>query len=106
MPYEFSPESFTTFTSDILAANGDQATITDHIGEMADVITSAYAEINRIKDEMKTLESERDRLKDTNSRLILRVGAFSDNVVDKGSYSPEKISVRDYMDEYFRTHDE
>lgn len=106
MAYEFSPESFTTFTSDILAANGDQATITDHIGEMADVITSAYAEINRIKDDMKTLESERDRLKDTNSRLILRVGAFSDNAVDARPPVSEKISVRDYMDEYFRTHDE
>lgn len=106
MPYEFNPESFTAFTSDILAANGDQATITDHIGEMADVITSAYAEMTKVREEMKSVELERDRLKDTNSRLIMRVGAFSENSVDARPPVSEKISVRDYMDEYFKTHDE
>lgn len=106
MPYEFNPESFTSFTSDILAANGDQATITEHIGEMADTVTDAYANFVKVKEDLEKITQERDRLKETNAKLILRVGSFVETETNKNTqHEPERISTADYLENYFKEHD-
>lgn len=103
MPYEFNPESFTRFTQDILAANGDQATITNHIGEMADTMTDAFAAIQKAQEDISTITAERDRLRDTNSRLILRVGSF-DKQPAQQEQEKEKKSTLDLLDKYITEH--
>lgn len=104
MPYEFNPESFAKFTQDILNANGDQATITDVIGDMSDTMTDAFSAMAKAKEDIDTITAERDRLRDTNSRLILRVGSFDKQKVGTEQQEPEHLSTKSRLEKYIAEH--
>lgn len=104
MPYEFNPESFTRFTQDILNANGDQATITDVIGDMSDTMTDAFSAMAKAKEDIDTITAERDRLRDTNSRLILRVGSFDKQNGAPEQEKPERVTTKSRLEKYIAEH--
>lgn len=102
MPYLFTQEDFEKFTTDILGAEGDQATLTTIMADMQGTYTDALAATESLKSENERLTAERDRLKSSNMELFLRVGAKARGEEDDSNKSPDHAqTVAEYMNSYF-----
>ena len=74
MPFEFTDEGWRQFSEQILAANGDQATLTSVLSDMGDTFMTGINTNNTTQNENESIKAENQRLKDANMSLFLRVG--------------------------------
>lgn len=104
MAYEFTTEGYRSFSEAIIAANGDQATITSILADMQDTVTNNITALETANKNVESLTSENERLKTANMNLFLRIGESTAN--DKGgSGSPKPESEMDadqYMENFFK----
>lgn len=107
MPYEFTAESFSKFTEDILQAGGDQATLTTLLADMQGTVTEAIAKDIAGTEKVNTVTAENERLKKANMDLFLRVGsaAMKTEEEKKTEEEAEQIDTAQYMQKYFNSLD-
>lgn len=105
MPYEFTQESFQQFSQDVIAANGDQATLTSLLADMQGTFTDNIGIAAKQTKDLETLNAEADRLRKANMDLFLRVGAQAEqanNQSDNGQGAGgNSLSVEEYMTKLF-----
>lgn len=101
MPYEFTQEGFREFSEAILGTNGDQASLTTILADMQDTFTDSIAALTTAKANEEAMGKERDRLKEANMDLFLRVGAYQqEKPSDKLKETPA-IGTSEYMKKFF-----
>lgn len=108
MPYEFNPEGYSEFSSAILSANGDQATLTSVLADMQGTFVESVAAQQAMQQDYDRLKAENDRLLAANSKLFLRVGQQinSENgfrTGDQADKEEKPPSTREYMHNYFKS---
>lgn len=106
MQYEFTPESFAQFRDDIMAANGDQATLSLAIADMQDVFINGMGSVKSSTEAAQAAEAECARLRSVNSQLLLKVG---ENIPQAQQAAPEEEkpkfdSVESYMHNWLEKH--
>lgn len=107
MPYAFNQESYRQFQEDILAAGGDQATLTSVLADMQNTMVESMALVETTRAENETILNENTRLKDANMKLFLQVGETAKSLTSKASQpiededNPKYSSIDDYMTAYF-----
>lgn len=106
MPYEFTQEAFQQFSQDVIAANGDQATLTSLLADMQGTFTDNIGIAAKQTKDLETLNAEADRLRKANMDLFLRVGAQAEE--NKGKPSDDgqgaggnSLTVEEYMHKIF-----
>lgn len=104
MPFELTPEGYQDFSTKILEAEGDQATLTSLLADMQTTFTDAIAKDASNTEKVTTVEAENERLRKANMDLFLRVGSQMNKGGESGQQQePEKKvqSTKDYMNSYF-----
>lgn len=105
MPYEFTQESFQQFSQDVIAANGDQATLTSLLADMQGTFTDNIGIAAKQTKDLETLNAEADRLRKANMDLFLRVGAQAEQGSkqsdDGQGAGGNSLTVEEYMDKIF-----
>ena len=108
MPYDFNQEGYRQFQEDILAADGDQATLTSVLAAMQQTFTESFALVETNKTEMEAIKKENERLVESNMGLFLQIGEQAKKIQDKqvqkplaGIEEPPKQTVREYMNDFF-----
>ena len=104
MPYSFTVEDFNKFSQDIIAAGGDQASLTSLLADMGGTFTEAVAKDMATGEKLTTVTAENERLKTANMDLFLRVGtkvAEEAGVLPKVEDEKPKQGVADFMNCYF-----
>lgn len=106
MPYEFNEENWRKFSEDILAAGGDQATLTSVLADMGDTFITGVNTAEQTRSENESVRQENARLKDANMNLFLRVGeqqALKDkDKQDKVKDTEHGHAVDSYLDNLFK----
>lgn len=112
MPYEFTQEDFSKFSTDILNAGGDQATLTSVLADMSGTVTDSIAKAVADGKRLEDITQENERLKKANMELFLRVGAENTENLAKNQQQDTQEDVNDgknpvdrYMDKYFASLD-
>lgn len=102
MPYDFTQDGFRQFSEAVIAAGGDQATLTTIL---ADMQTTYEANIGNLANASKTIEDtskENERLRKANMDLFLRIGA---DPKEKPAQTQEPetppMDCAQYMEKYF-----
>lgn len=72
MPYEFTLESFREFADQVLAANGDQATLTPMLADMQSTFAQSIGTVDHASKELERVREENDRLLKANMEIYLR----------------------------------
>lgn len=101
MPYAFSQDDYEKFSSDIIKAEGDQATLTALLADMRGTFTDAIAKDIASTEKVTTVEAENDRLRKGNMDLFLRLGEQNRQ---GGQHQPEEekqLTTDEYMKKYF-----
>lgn len=110
MPYEFTQESFQQFSQDVIAANGDQATLTSLLADMQGTFTDNIGIAAKQTSDLETLNAEADRLRKANMDLFLRVGAQAERVNSQSDNGQgdggNSLSVEEYMNKLFDKQEE
>lgn len=102
MAYEFTPEGYTQFTNDILAANGDQATLTGYLSDMQETISTQLTTTADNTAKINALTAETERLREANKKLFFRVGqSISGDVLAAPAKEEHKETTSEYMNKYF-----
>lgn len=102
MPYEFTQDAFRQFTADVIAANGDQATLTTILADMQDTAFNSMGQIESLNKDKNTLTQENERLRNANMELFLKIGDQAQKPQEDGKpKEKEPESTRDYMEKYF-----
>lgn len=100
MTYELTQDSFRRFSEDILAANGDQATLTTLLSDMQDTVYKGIADLAATNEANSNITKENERLKTANMDLFLRLGTPQE--VNAPAAEPQKpMSTKEYMEQYF-----
>lgn len=106
MPYEFSQDGYRQFSEAIVAANGDQATLTTLLADMQDTFNDNIGKLTKLDTDNKSITAENERLRNANMELFLRIGTQAEPGGDgKGtgtSQEGDTISTADYMENYFK----
>lgn len=107
MPYAFTQEDYRKFQEEIIAAGGDQATLTSVLADMQATFTESMALVQTTKEENAAILSENERLKASNMQLFLRVGeqAKQQQIGTQQQSDPDSPKYRDadeYMADYFK----
>lgn len=111
MPYEFTQEAFSKFSTDVLNAGGDQATLTSVLADMSGTITDSIALSVANGKKLDDVMAENERLKKANMELFLRVGAQNSEELSKGQNTDTQEEddginpVERYMNNYFASLD-
>lgn len=102
MAYEFTLDSFRTFSDDIIGANGDQATITSRLADMQDAFTDSIARLTKAEHDAEEIGKENERLRQANLDLFLRVGESARTPqVENNPKDEHQQSTAEYMQSYF-----
>lgn len=102
MAYEFTIDSFRTFSDDIIAANGDQATITSRLADMQDAFTDSIARLTKAEHDAEEIGKENERLRQANLDLFLRVGEKAKTPqMENDPKEDHQQSTAEYMQSYF-----
>lgn len=97
MAYEFTVDSYRTFSDDIINANGDQATITSRLADMQDAFTNSIGRLTKAEQDAESLKQENERLRQANLDLFLRIG---ESAKPSTSNQPADEDVVEGVDEY------
>ena len=98
--YEFTQDSFRQFSEDIIAAGGDQATLTTLLSQMQGVIVDNIGLLEKTKQSADTISKENERLKSANMDLFLRIGAQAEakgTAQQNNNQQTEPVGVDDYL---------
>ena len=101
MPYEFTQDGFKSFTHAVLAANPDQATLTTILADMQDTFTDGIGRVVKAEADRDTANAERERLKNANMELFLRIGSMQEDKPSDALKQPAPMSTSDYMTKFF-----
>lgn len=105
MPYEFTQEAFQQFSQDVIAANGDQATLTSLLADMQGTFTDNIGIAAKQTKDLETLNAEADRLRKANMDLFLRVGTQAEQnnkpSDDGQGAGGNSLTVEEYMSKIF-----
>lgn len=104
MPYDFTTDGYSKFSEDIIAAGGDQATLTSLLADMQSTFTDNIAKGITDAKTLADTTAENDRLRKANMELFLRVGAKAaekSGIKPEPEPEPEKQDTADYMKQYF-----
>ena len=105
MPYAFNPDGYSEFSGAILAAEGDQATLTSVLADMQGTFVEGVAAQAALQADYDRLKAENDRLLTANSQLFLRVGQQINRENGfNGTYEQEEekpMGTAEYMKKYF-----
>lgn len=105
MPYEFTQEAFQQFSQDVIAANGDQATLTSLLADMQGTFTDNIGIAAKQTKDLETLNAEADRLRKANMDLFLRVGTQAEQGSkpsdDGQGAGGNSLTVEEYMHKIF-----
>lgn len=105
MPYEFTQEAFQQFSQDVIAANGDQATLTSLLADMQGTFTDNIGIAAKQTKDLETLNAEADRLRKANMDLFLRVGTQAEQASkpsdDGQGAGGNSLTVEEYMHKIF-----
>lgn len=101
MPYEFTQDGFKSFTDAVLAANGDQATLTTILADMQDTFTDGIGRVTKAEADRDTANAERERLKNANMELFLRIGSMQETKPSDELKPKPPMSTTDYMQSFF-----
>lgn len=74
MPYAFNQDDYARFQTEILDANGDQATLTSILSDFQGTFVEGMALVESTKADNERISAENERLKSANMQLFLRVG--------------------------------
>lgn len=85
MSFDFTTDSWSDFTKQVIESKGDQATLTTLLSDMQDTFTTGITTQTELDKTNKSLKEENGRLKEANMALFLRVGEHK-----KDSQEPEK----------------
>lgn len=111
MPYEFTQEDFSKFSTDIIGAGGDQATLTSLLADMSGTYTDAIAKAIADGKRLEDVTAENERLKEANMALFLRVGEKDSEKLPQNNQQPQhetddgKTATQSYMEQYFTSLD-
>ena len=97
MAYEFTVDSYRTFSDDVINANGDQATITSRLADMQDAFTNSIGRLTKAEQDAESLKQENERLRQANLDLFLRIG---ESAKPSTANPPADEDVVDGVDEY------
>lgn len=106
MPYAFTQDDYRSFQDAILAAEGDQATLTSILADMQTTFTESMALVETTKQENAAIAAENERLKTTNMSLFQQIGEQAKRL-NSGPQpiadddEPEYKDVDSYMSSYF-----
>lgn len=106
MPYAFTPEDYSRFQSEVLEADGDQATLTSILSDFQDTFTQSYAQVNTVNADNARIMAENNRLKQTNMELFQRIGTPVTQVNQQKEEEVEESkykNVDEYMQDFFST---
>lgn len=102
--YEFTQDSFRQFSEDIIAAGGDQATLTTILSQMQGVIVDNIGVLQKTQQTADSVEKENERLKSANMDLFLRIGTQAEAIErNKPENVPaDPVGVDDYLKNLFK----
>lgn len=102
--YVFTQDSFRQFSEDIIAAGGDQATLTTILSQMQDVIVDNIGVLQKTQQTADSVAKENERLKSANMDLFLRIGTQAEAIErNKPDNVPaEPVGVDDYLKNLFK----
>lgn len=105
MPYEFTQDGYRDFSEKIIAAGGDQATVTSILADMQDTVNDNIGKLTKLTEDNKTITAENERLRNANMDLFLRIGSQSPEGGaggQEGNQGDDKpITISEYMDKLF-----
>lgn len=102
MPYAFTPEDFNKFSQAVLAAEGDQATLTTLLADMNGTVNEAIARDEAATKKVEAVEAENDRLRKANMSLYVRsIGTSVDTKKDPEPEEEKPTGTKAYMNDYF-----
>ena len=102
MAYEFTVDSYRTFSDDIINANGDQATITSRLADMQDAFTNSIGRLTKAEQDAESLKQENERLRQANLDLFLRIGESAKPSANNPQQEEDTAEgVDEYMNKFF-----
>ena len=105
MPYEFTQDGYRDFSEKIIAAGGDQATVTSILADMQDTINDNIGKLTKLTEDNKTITAENDRLRNANMDLFLRIGSQNPEGGAGGQNQMQEdtkpVTISEYMDSLF-----
>lgn len=103
MAYDFTQEGFRKFSEDLIAAKGDQATVTSLLADMQDTFNDNIGALANTNKTNEDLTAENKRLKDANMELFLRIGTQREEINSQRHEEEKPMSTKDYMSKYFES---
>lgn len=104
MPYEFTHDSYRTFTDDVIKAAGDQATLTPILTDLQDTYFASIANLDKINNELESIKAENERLRESNLNLFRRLGDdIYPNNQDKEETKIEKVNSFNSVNEFLNS---
>lgn len=82
MAFDFTLEGYRDFSEKIIAANGDQATITSVLAEMQDTVIDKIGLLAKQEQDLDGFTAENQRLKAANAELFFRIGTNAQQAAD------------------------
>ena len=111
MPYEFSQDDFMRFQTEVLGAEGDQATLTSLLTDMQNTFSTALAKVNETTAANVKLSETNQRLQESNMSLFLKIGEQEKMIQENGgvvdvhdkseSLDEERTPVKDYFNRFY-----
>lgn len=101
MPYDFSQDGFRQFSEDLIKTEGDQALMTTILADMQDTYNDNIGKLEKAMQDADALTKERDRLKESNMELFLRIGSVQTDKPSEHIEDPKPMSTADYMQSFF-----
>lgn len=102
MPYDFTQDGFRKFSEAVIAAGGDQATLTTHLADMQSTFEENIGNLATLNKSLTETTQENDRLRKANLDLFLRIGADpKEKPATQEQEKPEDMDCSQYMEKYF-----
>lgn len=105
MPYEFTQDGYRDFSEKVIAAGGDQATLTTLLADMQNTYNDNIGLLTKLTKDNESIKAENERLRAANMDLFLRIGTENEKArIEGGKVPPEQeksVSTAKYMENYF-----
>ena len=102
MPYDFTQEGFRQFSEAVIAAGGDQATLTTLLADMQTTYENSIGNLAKASEDIKITTEENERLRKANMDLFLRIGSDpGDKPAKQETEEPTAMDCTQYMAKYY-----